>query len=375
MKKLLFNWGISDHFGWGVYGLNLLEWGIINSRFQIIPLDWPPKLISPINELRINQIRQLEKSIDPNWTLGKGDIALVAVGNIAEKLNLPVSIKQAGVIFFESNPLPPNQIDALKKFDLVISGSSWNKQKLEQMGIKNSLVIQGVDTDLFRIQKKRIFRDRFVVYSGGKLEFRKGQDIALAAFSKFAEKYPDALLINTWRSPWEGEIISTINQSGLCNPYIPSEDVNESLKTWIRRNGVSEDQFLCLGPTPNFMMPEIFREVDLAVFPNRCEGGTNLVAMEALSSGISCAISKNTGHLDLIKGNNCIVLNSQSRVISQNTINTTDWGESSVDELIAVMEMAYEDHIKLNKETIRESMLNSTWEVSINKLLDCVSQI
>jgi len=375
MKKLLFNWGISDHFGWGVYGLNLLEWGIINSRFQIIPLDWPPQLINPINELRINQIRQLEKSIDPNWTLGKGDVALVAVGNKAEKLNLPVSVKQAAVIFFESNPLPPDQIDVLKKFDLVISGSSWNKQKLEEVGIKNSLVIQGVDTDLFRIQKKRIFRDRFVVYSGGKLEFRKGQDIALAAFSKFAEKYPDALLINTWRSPWEGEIISTINQSGLCIPHIPSEDVNESLKTWIRRNGVSENQFLCLGPTPNFMMPEIFREVDLAIFPNRCEGGTNLVAMEALSSGISCAISKNTGHLDLIKGNNCIVLNSQSRVISQNTINTTDWGESSVDELIATMEMAYEDRIKLNKETIRESMLNNTWEGSINKLLDFVSQI
>lgn len=43
-------------------------------------------------------------------------------------------------------------------------------------------------------------------------------------------------------------------------------------------------------------MPEVFREVDLAVFPNRCEGGANLVAMEAFAYGLSCLILQNTGH-------------------------------------------------------------------------------
>ena len=59
-------------------------------------------------------------------------------------------------------------------------------------------------------------------------------------------------------------------------------------------------------------MPEVLREVDVAVFPNRCEGGTNLVAMEALASGLTCILSKNTGHLDLIRADNCLPLATQA---------------------------------------------------------------
>jgi hypothetical protein len=33
-------------------------------------------------------------------------------------------------------------------------------------------------------------------------------------------------------------------------------------------------------------MAGLLRDVDLAVFPNRCEGGTNLVAMECLAAGV-----------------------------------------------------------------------------------------
>ena len=48
-------------------------------------------------------------------------------------------------------------------------------------------------------------------------------------------------------------------------------------------------------------MSSLLKQADLAVFPNRCEGGTNLVAMEAIACGIPTLLSANSGHLDLMR--------------------------------------------------------------------------
>jgi hypothetical protein len=44
-------------------------------------------------------------------------------------------------------------------------------------------------------------------------------------------------------------------------------------------------------------MPQILREIDVAVVPNRFEGGTNLVAMECMACGMPVILSANTGYL------------------------------------------------------------------------------
>ena len=48
-------------------------------------------------------------------------------------------------------------------------------------------------------------------------------------------------------------------------------------------------------------MASLLKQADIAVFPNRCEGGTNLVAMEAIACGIPTVLSANSGHLDLMR--------------------------------------------------------------------------
>ena len=45
---------------------------------------------------------------------------------------------------------------------------------------------------------------------------------------------------------------------------------------------------------------DALRRADVALFPNRCEGGNNLVAMESIASGVPVILSANTGHLDII---------------------------------------------------------------------------
>jgi len=270
------------------------------------------------------------------------------------------------VIFSEANPMADQEIKNLKEYEFIVAGSSWNAAVLEEAGIQTRTVIQGIDTDLFRPSPKRYFKNRFVVFSGGKLEYRKGQDLVLKAFARFATKHPDALLVTAWRSQWEESIAPSVNHSQVCEPLHASPDMGSSIYDWILRNGVMPNQVLCLDTAPNRLMPDVFREVDLAVFPNRCEAGTNLVAMEALAFGLPCLISQNTGHLDIIQNNNAIPLTVQKPIEG---LGATGWGESSVDEIVDQMEAAYQGRLGLDRDVVRGSMLNYSWERSINQLL------
>jgi glycosyltransferase involved in cell wall biosynthesis len=363
-RKLCFNWGISDHYGWGIYGLNLLIYGQMSNSFQIIPLQ-SPDFLYPLDPLAHKFISERLPQPNTSIELKSHDIFLTGLGN-SNQIDIENNFRNIGVIFNEVNPLPEDEIKKLKSFEFVICGSTWNSLELEKCGIKTQTVIQGIDLELFRRAPKRYLKDKFVIFSGGKLEYRKGQDLVIKAFSIFAKKNQDAVLVTAWRSPWERELAQTVNQSNVCGPLVPSDDMGRSINEWITRNGINIDQVICLGPTPNRLMPEVFREIDLAVFPNRCEAGTNLVAMEALAYGIPCLISKNTGHLDLIKDQNCFPL------LEQKPINAQDkdgWGESSVEEMVVLMEECYQGKIKINPSIARESMLNHSWEKAINSML------
>ena len=58
-----------------------------------------------------------------------------------------------------------------------------------------------------------MFDDRFVIFSGGKLEYRKGQDIVIAAFKIFQKRHPEALLITAWHNVWP-QFMTGIEQTG-----------------------------------------------------------------------------------------------------------------------------------------------------------------
>ena len=46
-------------------------------------------------------------------------------------------------------------------------------------------------------------KDSFVIFSGGKFEFRKGQDIVIKAFRHLQDKYRDVNLITSWFNSWD----------------------------------------------------------------------------------------------------------------------------------------------------------------------------
>ncbi|NES71997.1 MAG: glycosyltransferase family 4 protein, partial [Okeania sp. SIO2D1] len=147
---------------------------------------------------------------------------------------------------------------------------------------------------------------------------------------------------------------------------------------WLLENDIPSNAVIDVGPIPNYMVGQILREADVAVFTNRCEGGTNLVAMESLACGIPTIISANTGHLDIINNSHCYPLHNQNSVKPTPQFPGIDgWGESDVEEVVEMLEKVYFDRedAQLRSKTAVNFMQDLTWEKQIQRLLVVLQNI
>jgi len=356
------NWGVSSTYGWGVYGLNLaLAWAhdpdvdLVCAR----PIAAEDLSLDAVSRARL--VPFLRKSADFLGQLQAFEKReataqtplLSALTPDFKSMPTPAGVilhgvPTVGVTFFESARLSREAVDAAGAYPLIVTGSRWNEQVLRAHGLTNvRTVLQGVDPSLFHPAPRTTFAgDRFLVFSGGKLEARKGQDIVLAAFRKFSERRPDAVLVAAWHSPWP-QIARTLDKSGLAAPVTFGPDGKLDPTAWAVVNGVRPERFIDARMTPNPLMPQLLRQMDVALFPNRSEGGTNLVAMECMACGVPTILSANTGHLDLIEEDNCFPLTRQDDVRFEPSAaafgEIKGWGESDIDEAVDLLERAYRD--------------------------------
>ena len=139
---------------------------------------------------------------------------------------------------------------------------------------------------------------------------------------------------------------------------------------WTAEIGLPEGAHIDVGAVPNANIPPIMAEADVALFPNRCEGGTNLVAMETMAMGIPCILSANSGHLDIITDDNCYVLKKQTA--SSPAMDPSGiWRESDVDETVEALEAAYsnrDDAQKCAKAGV-QFMQGLSWENQTKALI------
>jgi glycosyltransferase involved in cell wall biosynthesis len=393
-QPVVLHWGISSFFGWGVYGLNLaLNWAgdpDIEARTSF-PVPPDQIVVDPLRRLSLRPfevqsrqfIEQLKARADQK--VGVEAPILVALGNDFGTSKGPANTELAGkpsigVVFFEVPHLSAEVLDRARAFPLVVCGSTWNEQILRAHGLTNvTTVIQGVDPALFHpAQRQGVLSGRFMVFSGGKLELRKGQDLVMAGFARFAKRHPEALLVTAWHSPWP-KLAATLDHSSRAAKLTFGENGKPDLTQWARDNGLSDNQFLDLGSVPNALMPPILREMDVALFPNRSEGGTNLVAMEAMACGVPTIISANTGHTDLIDGNNCYALEQQAAVAGEGGAvgSVAGWGDSSVDEIEEKLEQAYRDRTDARRRGERGAakLAGFSWSRTADQMKRVVKQM
>jgi glycosyltransferase involved in cell wall biosynthesis len=360
-QRVIIKWGVSSYFAWGIFGLNLaMNWEADPDVEPVCGVPIPP------DQLALDPLRRsvLAPFLDRSAVLGQ---QIQAMRNVWCEADSPVLLAlnvdfqnppdangvcligrpSVGVVVFESASLAPDAVARAEKLPAIVAASEWNRRVMQAHGLTQvRTLLQGIDPTLFHpAPGSGVLGDRFCVFSGGKLEFRKAQDIVLAAFAIFARRHPDALLVTAWQSPWP-QVAATLNQSHLVSDIVFTPEGAVDVTGWAVANGVPPGQVIDLGRIPNGQMAWVLREMDVAVFPNRCEGGTNQVAMECMACGVPVVLAQNTGHLDLIEDDNCYRLEHQGEVagVGAGFAEISGWGESNVDELVERLEEVFADH-------------------------------
>jgi glycosyltransferase involved in cell wall biosynthesis len=230
------------------------------------------------------------------------------------------------------------------EFDALLCGSRWNGEILASHTDKPVTVIhEGIDPALFHPGPRSgvLNPGRFYIFSGGKVEFRKAQDVVLRAFQIFSRIHPDAVLVTAWQSPWPH--LARGYQGILTGALELRADGMLDVHRWAHDNGIDSEKVLDIGLIPNAMMPAVLREMDCAVQVSRAEACTNLPAKEAMACGVPTIVAANTGVLDLLAQDNCIALVRQRPVNVGSDYGTQGWGESDLEELLLALETLYSD--------------------------------
>ena len=363
-------------FGWGICGKYLTRELSTLSKLTLITEPFDLKDIGDDYDYILLKSVAMDK--DSFLASLNGPLQDPVIQAITDHTLLPLQpkirgSKNIGYTFFETTQLSPESISqAGSRFDLVVAGSTWCESILREHGLNNTCtVIQGVDRSIFNSceNQKAFFRDKFVLFSGGKLELRKGQDLVIKAFKVLQDKYDDVYLINSWYNHWAFSM-----QTMAASPHIHCDlgagDYYAMIDKLLADNGIDLRKVLTLPPKPNIAMAKIYRNSDCGIFPNRCEGGTNLILMEYLACGKPAIVSNSSGHRDIIDEENAILLKAlKARPFVQYDGSTTLWDEPDLDEIVDRLEWAYlhRDRLKSIGENAGKSMEQYTWQCAAER--------
>ena len=169
---------------------------------------------------------------------------------------------------------------AAREWDCIVAGSSWCEHQLRIGGVKQTAtILQGIDPVNFHPTPHRPEDGRFIIFSGGKFEYRKGQDLVIAAMRVIMQRHHDVYLACSWVNQWPFSV-ATMAQS----PHIKFQPSNDDCLTILQRtlhdNGIPPERVYLAPLMDNSLIRQIYQQTDIGIFPNRCEGGNNMVMCE-----------------------------------------------------------------------------------------------
>jgi glycosyltransferase involved in cell wall biosynthesis len=337
--------------GWGVCGKYIVRELAKRSTVRLFTDDLSFANIQ--DEFDYRMLRSVLIGDDEKSAIRSGRLTSVSgpvLQNIVDKTLRPAvpgfrGSFTAGYTFFEDNILSPESIEnGRRHYDTVVTGSSWCEQVLRRHGLQNvTTIIQGIDPTIFNLTHadKEYLPESFVIFSGGKFELRKGQDLVMRAVKVMQDRYPDVVLVNSWYNHWPASM-----QTMAASPYVrfspDSGDYSRVMQKVLGDNGLDLNRVIILPPYPNVMMTRIYRNSDIGIFPNRCEGGTNLVMMEYMACGKPVIASYSSGHRDVLTTSNSLpLMRLRPLSIADATGPIAVWDDPDLDELIAQLDWAY----------------------------------
>jgi glycosyltransferase involved in cell wall biosynthesis len=375
VTPLVINFATDSFTGWGQVGTQWI--GLLPPDYQplfgVLPTHNHFVGMDPLRYMRINQALEDSRAFNSTTDL-HGAIWVDPIGNDLKPVSNVTAKCKIGRVVIEKADLK-EAMQKLAYYDLLLTGSTWNQERLEAAtGRPVKCIPEGIDPSVFCPGNKGgWFRDTFNVYSCGKVEFRKAQDVTLMAFKAFAERHDDARLVTLWNSPF----------ADLANGYKGITDAplwldaqgQLDVKRWAKDNGIPPEKVLELRNIPNFSLPQVLREMDVMLAPTRVESCTSLPVKEAMACGVPVIVGYHSGMLDL---NQCSHL---YRLIHHKPIKASseyffpladwEWYEPDLEEVLESLEQVYQDrhrwrvHGELGSQWIRT---HRTWEIHVKAL-------
>jgi glycosyltransferase involved in cell wall biosynthesis len=323
----------------------------------------------------------LRSSVE-RWTRGPKDETqdVLVLQGLSNNLEAPVEVQSKGIArvvalaIFEDPVLDKAAKERLAQFDQIIVPSEWCKAVLAEAGLSSTVIHQGFDGTVWHPAPRRRSDDRFMVFCGGKLEFRKGQDILIEAFKRFREtpEGKDALLVTQWHNQWPATM-EGIWARGYVRG-IPSQTIYGSdMEGWTSANGLPEGSHLDIGWCSNADAANAIRECDAAVFPSRAEGATNMVLTECMGLGLPCVVAQNTGQADVPKAL-VYPLERQGEVKGPCRLyrGFAGWGESDPDEIVEHLKTIRNDPATatMRGQFAAGAISHWTWDETVGQWLE-----
>lgn len=272
-----------------------------------------------------------------------------------------------GYCFFEDSIEVLNFTrEAARRWDFVVAGSKWCEYHLRIGGVKNcATILQGIDPANFHLLPFPP-DDRFTVFSGGKFELRKGQDVVIAAMKVFMQRHADVHLSCSWVNQWPFSLATMQGSPFIVYNHDEADFINLPARC-ILENGLDPSRVTVHPLVDNAAMRGIFAATHVGLFPNRCEGGNNMVMCEYMACGRSVIASDTSGHADVINGKIAYPLTRyRPMVVETGGVQTAVWEEPDLEEVIETLEAVYRrrDELPGKGRLAAEEMENLSWEAA-----------
>lgn len=372
MRELVLNFGVNAYTGWGVVGMNICGQLANDQDFRVIskcPIDashvvgMDPFKFSMFQKV-INDSRAWQYTEDCSWIDPVGN-DLASHGDGPKDLIGRVIIEKAYMA------------DASKKlaaYDRLLTGSNWCKNIIEDAtGREVKCIFEGIDPSVFYPGPRSGWFNTFNIYSSGKVEFRKAQDVVLLAFKRFSQRHPDARLITSWNSPFSD--LGNGFKGKVEQPLWMNDKGQLDIKRWAHDNDIDHSKVIDLGCCPNFVIPSVLREMDVMLAPTRVESCTSLPVKEAMACGIPVIAGFHSGMKDLLTDENSLRLMRQTVIAGSSEYffpnSDMEWYESDPEEIDEKLEWVYQNREKsrvLGMTAAKWIHENRTWKRHVEEL-------
>lgn len=322
MNKLYYLGKAADGYGWGVLNQNLIE------------------ALKKYCEVEVCQNPKRHRYDAPIFVPGGDQL------QCGKMIRAPMVI---GYCVFEM-PLGEAAKWNAKRYDWIFTPSEWcaNRVRTEAAASHVSCLYQGVDLERFSPQPYDEKRKGFRVFSGGKWEYRKAQDIVIAAMKIFLSQRKDSVLVTMWHNPWP-DTMSSMDKS-----YLIGKEPFE---------GMDPKKLITIPPASNKQLGRIYAEADVGLFPNRCEGATNMIMMEFMACQRPVIATRATGQGEILDKDYPLAL-------TQGSWDEAGWFNTDVSDLLVHLEKAYNNREDLRALGVkcRKLIEPYTWDATAKQI-------